>query len=243
MILQDETLADIRARAQQLLNRAQEIEHRHSAADQRVAGLATLAIGLFTYAAERDLAETAAVGRAKLPDALAHLRQHAEVSTLDPESQARRAIRRDGQRHDGQPRRVDIYGMGVCECAGAMSAAPIVDGHCLRRWFSESLGETYTDEKSVETLLADLLAWREIHDREEHPARRQGAERVESDRFLVVLTCGHWMQTRVPEPNGGVFACPYCSEPRSAAKLVDAHGSKAVLGSWEPYDAPIADGE
>lgn len=60
-------------------------------------------------------------------------------------------------------------------------------------------------------------------------------ERVEGDRFLVLLACGHWVHTRNPEATR--WPCPVI-EPvnenhgdQPAALTTD--GLPAVLGLWE----------
>lgn len=245
IMLQQESVSVIRGRAVQLLNHAANMHaQRGSRLCEEITHMASLATGLLAYAAERELDET----RPTAEELRNRLARHVDNqdAKFDPESTARRAARLDMIRNGGHPRRVDIFGMEVCECTGSQTAAPLVDGVCLRRWAAESLGIIGADEKTVEQIL--LAVFQQVEEQQQakalSPALARAAGRVEPDRFLVVLNCGHWMQTRVPEPSGRVFACPFCEQPRSAAKLADdAHDSRAVLGSWEPYDAPIADGE
>jgi hypothetical protein len=60
-------------------------------------------------------------------------------------------------------------------------------------------------------------------------------DRIESDRYVVLLACGHWVHTRRPEDSS--WWCPVI-EPESQnhgdqpAALTD-DGKPAVLASWD----------
>lgn len=62
------------------------------------------------------------------------------------------------------------------------------------------------------------------------------ADRVEEDRCVVLLVCGHWTQTR--QVNASTWPCPDDHGMQDAA-ITTSTGSSAVLGSWVTvYDDP-----
>lgn len=214
------TLPEIRSMAERNLRDAVAMAEEQQAAPGEVSDLATLATALFAYAAERDLAE--AKLRAARPTVFSGY-------VGGPESATSRHNRRNAQRRDGQPCREDIYGMQVCECPGSPTAAPLVDGVCLRRWAHDAMDLDDVDDMSVEQII------RAMKDRID--GAPETVEWVEGDRFLVLLTCGHWWQTRVPEPTAQVFNCPWCGQ-RRAARLHGQGDPRAVLSAWDSYDTP-----
>lgn len=53
---------------------------------------------------------------------------------------------------------------------------------------------------------------------------------VQDDRYIVLLKCGHWTQTRVPD--AGRWPCPDEDAVVSEAAPTTA-GGRAVLASWD----------
>lgn len=197
--------------------------------ESQIADYATLAAALLAYADVRERQEAKVQESIRVtsgapwgPPALSVV-----TPVADPESSRARDMRLQMQRASGGGRRSDIYGMQVCECTGEATAAPLVDGTCLRRWAQENGLMPHTDSLSVEQIIMHLI-------RRVDAVDSVTLVRVESDRFVVLLVCGHWMQTRVPRPNSGAFDCPGCGERREAARLSD--GAAAVLGDWSPVD-------
>lgn len=71
------------------------------------------------------------------------------------------------------------------------------------------------------------------------PFRIVSVTRVEEDRYVVLLTCGHWLQTRRPDDEA--WFCDGCGDAeRPAAALLDR---PAVLDYFHPYGAPIDQAE
>ena len=62
------------------------------------------------------------------------------------------------------------------------------------------------------------------------------ADMIESDRFIALLTCGHWIQTR--RPADPVYQCERCrGESRNVAVDQEDPSIRAVLQSWDYFDA------
>lgn len=226
------TLPEIRSMAERHLRDAVTMAEENQAAPGEVSDLATLASALFAYAAERDLAEAKLQAARPTPpwNILPRSQWGFSGYAGGPESATSRHNRRNAQRRDGQPYRKDIYGMEVCECAGSPTAAPLVDGMCLRRWAYDTLDLNDVDDMSVEQIIRAM--------RVRIDGAPETVEWVEGDRFLVLLTCGHWWQTRVPEPTAKVFDCPFCGQQRRAARLHGQGDPRAVLSAWDSYDTP-----
>jgi hypothetical protein len=52
---------------------------------------------------------------------------------------------------------------------------------------------------------------------------------LEEDRFLVLLACGHWTQTRRPDDMN--WWCPFGDNEQDAVTALE--GERAVLESWD----------
>lgn len=64
---------------------------------------------------------------------------------------------------------------------------------------------------------------------------------LESDRFLVLLACGHWVHTL--NPDAGTWLCPVLgaqSDGQQPATITD-DGKPAILGSWDLSEANTDD--
>lgn len=184
------------------------------------ADYAALATALFARANDMEMAE---VG-----DTIDYL-----AEKTNPEHITERQARLERQKVDDKPRRVDLYGMHVCECTGAATAAPIIGGVCLRRWIAETLPVIGAHEMSVEGAINELMRRAEAYETMLSDHRRV----VEEDRFVVLLTCSHWTQTR--RPNDEDWYCERCQKTRTAAKF--SSGDPAVLQGWSPAVLPLAE--
>lgn len=62
---------------------------------------------------------------------------------------------------------------------------------------------------------------------------------LEGDRYVVLLDCGHWVQTRRPDDTS--WWCDPDNTNRPAARTMD--GQPAVLTSWDLWTGPTTYGD